>query len=55
MQGPADTYSYMIAGYVVIFGVILAYLASLVVRWRSLQREKSMLEEIDDKQPDASA
>ena len=47
MEGPADTYSYMISGYVVIFGVILAYLASLVVRWRSLQREKSMLEEIE--------
>jgi len=49
MVGPADTYSYMIAGYVVIFGVILAYLGSLVVRWRSLQREKTMLEQIEEK------
>ena len=47
MEGPADTYSYMISGYVVIFGVISAYLASLVVRRRSLLREKTMLEEID--------
>jgi CcmD family protein len=50
MEGPADTYSYMIAGYVVIFGVIFAYLASLVVRRRSLMREKSMLEQIEEEE-----
>ena len=50
MEGPANTYTYMIAGYVVIFGVILAYLISLFVRRRSLMREKSMLEQIKDEE-----
>lgn len=43
MEGPAPTLGYMIAGYVVIFGVMSAYLASLVVRWRNLKRDEETL------------
>jgi hypothetical protein len=46
MDGPAQTLNYMIAGYAVIFGISLAYVASLVIRWRRLQREQQSLSEI---------
>lgn len=47
MEGPANTLNYMIAGYAVIFGVMLIYLASLVVRWRNLRQEEEILEQAD--------
>ena len=47
-QPSADTLSYMLAGYGVIFGVVVAYLVSLVVRWKSLQQDEQMLEQLDD-------
>ena len=43
--GPAETTSYMIAGYAVIFGVMLIYLVSLVVRQNNLKRDLELLEE----------
>ena len=43
-QGPAETTVYMIAGYSVIFSVMLLYVASLFVRRRRLQRDLIMLE-----------
>ena len=46
MQGPADTLTYMIAGFVVIFGAILGYLLSLVVRWRNLNQEEDLLKDL---------
>ena len=45
-DGPANTTSYMIAGYAVIFGVMLIYLISLLVRQRNLQKDLEVLEEI---------
>ncbi len=45
-EGPANTTSYMIAGYAVIFGVMLIYLISLLVRQRNLQKDLEVLEEI---------
>jgi hypothetical protein len=50
MQGPADTLSYMIAGYAVIFIVLVIYLASLVARFRSLRQDKETLEELEKKE-----
>ena len=50
MDGPAQTLNYMIAGYTVIFGISLAYVASLVLRWRKLQREQQSLSEILDEE-----
>ena len=45
-EGPADTTNFMIAGYAVIFGVMLIYLISLLVRQRNLQKDMEVLEEI---------
>ena len=45
-EGPANTTSFMIAGYAVIFGVLLLYLISLLVRQRNLQKDLEVLEEI---------
>lgn len=49
MEGPAETMSYMIAGYAVIFGVMLFYLGSLVVRWRSLRQDEELMKQLDQK------
>ena len=45
-EGPADTTDFMIAGYAVIFGVMLIYLISLLVRQRNLNKDLEVLEEI---------
>ncbi|HEY5670370.1 MAG TPA: hypothetical protein VIS10_10260 [Anaerolineales bacterium] len=45
---PAETSGYMIAGYVVIFGVMLIYLASLILRSRSLSQDLELLEDLQD-------
>ena len=47
-DAPANTTNYMIAGYTVIFGVILLYLLSLYLRQRNLKQGLEILEE--DKQ-----
>ena len=38
-QGPANTTTYMIAGYAVIFIVMLVYMASLAIRRRNLNQD----------------
>ena len=48
---PMETTNYMIAGYTVIFGVMLFYLVSLFVRWRKLEQDMRVLQELEDKQP----
>jgi hypothetical protein len=48
-EGPAQTTGYMIAGYVVIFGIMALYWISLVVRKRNLTQDLEMLEEIQEK------
>jgi CcmD family protein len=47
-QGPPDTTSYMIAGYVVIFGVLLIYLISLIVRQHNLNQDLETLQELEE-------
>lgn len=37
----------MVAGYAIAFAVIIIYVASLFIRFRNLQRDMSMLEEMD--------
>ena len=44
---PANTMVYFIAGHAVIFGFMLIYVVSLVVRHRNLTQEKQMLEELE--------
>lgn len=48
-DAPAQTTSYMIAGYAVIFGVMLVYLVSLVMRVRGLRQDLEILEELQQK------
>jgi hypothetical protein len=50
-----NTSAYMIAGYVVIFGVILIYLASLAIRRRNLKQDLEMLEDLDRSTANVSA
>jgi hypothetical protein len=48
-DGPAETTNFMIAGYAVIFGVMLIYLVSLNVRRRNLRQDLEMLQELENK------
>jgi hypothetical protein len=50
METTPDTVNYMIAGYTIFFIVMAAYLASLYTRWRNLEREQQMLDEIVKKE-----
>ena len=45
---PAETITYMIAGYVVIFGTLIGYVISLRTRSNKLSQELSMLEELEN-------
>jgi uncharacterized paraquat-inducible protein A len=46
-EAPAETTGYMILGYIVIFGILAAYLLSLRLRWRSLEKDEELLEGMD--------
>jgi hypothetical protein len=43
-----DTTSYMIAGYIVIFGIMLLYVVSLFLRRRKLEQDIKFLGEMED-------
>lgn len=47
LETPPDTSQYMVAGYAISFGVMLIYVASLYIRFRNLDRDMSMFEEMD--------
>ncbi|MEJ5313129.1 hypothetical protein [Anaerolinea thermophila] len=47
MEGPADTLSYMLLGYGVIFGIMVIYLISLAVRTRNLKQDEALLQELE--------
>lgn len=47
-DAPANTTSYMIAGYVVIFGVMAFFLASMLIRFRNLKQEWEILQDLDE-------
>lgn len=44
-DAPATTTSYMVAGYAVIFGTMLVYLVSVILRHRNLKQDLQVLEE----------
>ncbi|GAB4580240.1 MAG: hypothetical protein Fur0022_29790 [Anaerolineales bacterium] len=46
---PAETTHYMVLGYTVIFGTMIIYLASLLVRWRNYQKDQDALENLEAK------
>ncbi len=48
-EAPLETTGYMIAGFAVIFGVMLVYLVSLMVRGRNLQQDLELLSELDER------
>ncbi len=50
LQAPAETTVYMIAGYSVIFGIMLIYLISLFVRNRRLKRDIEILHDLERKE-----
>ena len=43
---PADTTSYAIMGFVVIFGVMALYVISLILRRRNLEQDLEVLQEM---------
>ncbi len=47
MDQPIDTVNYFIAGYSVIFGILIIYIASLILRWRNLKKEEDILKDIE--------
>lgn len=49
-EAPADTTTYMIAGYAVIFGVMLVYLFSLALRRRNLKEDLKVLEDLEKRE-----
>jgi CcmD family protein len=51
LNAPAQTGGYMIAGYTVIFSVMLFYIISLFTRRRSLEQDLEVLREIEAKKP----
>ncbi|MEN8172097.1 MAG: hypothetical protein ABFS03_04380 [Chloroflexota bacterium] len=50
LQSPPDTSAYMIAGYVMIFGVMAIYITSIFTRTRNLKRDLEILSEVEDQQ-----
>jgi hypothetical protein len=47
---PPDTSAYMIAGYAVIFGSMLLYVLSVVLRKKNLEQDMVLLEEMMEKE-----
>ncbi len=50
--GPAETTSYMVMGFAVIFGVLGIYLASIYLRRRNLEQDYEVLEEWEANDPE---
>lgn len=47
LQQIPDTSAYMIGGYAVIFGTMLAYVISLIIRRRNLEQDIQVLNELE--------
>ncbi|HSM24416.1 MAG TPA: hypothetical protein VK856_06085 [Anaerolineaceae bacterium] len=43
MNTTINTINYFIAGYIVIFGSLIGYVISLIIRWKNLKEEESIL------------
>ena len=48
LETTPDTTGYMIAGYVIAFAIMFLYVASLFIRFRNLNRDLAMLEDMDE-------
>ncbi len=49
-QAPAETTRYMVAGYSVIFSIMLVYIVSIFLRRRNLKRDLKILNELEAKE-----
>jgi hypothetical protein len=49
-EGPANTTVYMLAGYAVIFGMILLYIISLYVRRKNYQKDIELFQELANRE-----
>lgn len=47
MEPTPDTVNYMLGGHIVFAVVMIAYVASLVIRWNNLKREEAALNELE--------
>ncbi len=47
MEPTPDTINYMIGGHILFAVVMIAYVASLIMRWNNLKREESALNELE--------
>ena len=47
MEPTPDTINYMIGGYILFTVVMVAYVASLIVRWNNLKQEELTLKELE--------
>ena len=45
MNSTINTINYFIAGYIVIFGSLIGYVISLIIRWKNLKEEESILKD----------
>lgn len=43
MDSTINTVNYFIAGYVIIFGSLIGYVVSLIIRWKNLKEEETIL------------
>ena len=50
LQAPAETTRYMIAGYSVIFSIMLLYIISILMRRRNLRRDLQILADMEAKE-----
>jgi hypothetical protein len=48
LETTPDTTGYMVAGYIFAFGTMFIYVASLFIRFRNLNRDLAMLEDMDE-------
>ena len=48
-EAPAETFNYMAFGYVVILGIMGLYLVSLINRYRNLEQDIELLDELSAK------
>jgi hypothetical protein len=46
LEGPAQTFNYMVFGYAVILGSMALHVVSLLVRFRNLRRDLEVLDEV---------
>jgi len=47
LEGPAQTFNYMLLGYAAILGCMAVLLTSMIARYRTLKRDLQMLQELE--------